>query len=69
MDPENAAMLSNFARYANGIKGSEAFMDEEMKSAPEIVIPEELKAAGRIGVTCPPKVRKIYTAIWTEFQK
>lgn len=69
MDPENAAMLSNFARYANGITGSEAFMDEEMKAAPEIVIPEELKAAGRMGITCPPEVQKIYTAIWTELQK
>ncbi len=28
-------MISNFARYANGISGSEAFMDPEMTSAPE----------------------------------
>jgi len=69
MDPENAAMLSSFARYANGIKGSEAFMPEDMKTAPEIVIPEEFKAAGRFNETCPPEVQEIYTRIWTELQK
>lgn len=69
MDPENAAMLSNFARYANGIKGSEEFMDKDMSSATEIVVPEELKSAGQMNITCKPEVRKIYNAIWTDLQK
>lgn len=69
MDPENAAMLSSFARYANGIAGSEEFMPEDMKAAPEIVVPEELKGAAYVARTCPPAATKIYTAIWTELQK
>ncbi|MDI7863487.1 extracellular solute-binding protein [Rhizobiaceae bacterium n13] len=69
MDPENAAMLSTFARYANGIKGSDAFMPEDMKTAPEIVIPEELKAAGKFNLACPPEVQELYTKLWTELQK
>ncbi|SFE43806.1 spermidine/putrescine transport system substrate-binding protein [Sulfitobacter brevis] len=69
MEPENAAMLSAFAKYANGIAGSEEFMPEEMKSAPEIVVPADLKSAAYIAETCPPEVSKIYTQIWTELQK
>ena len=69
MVPENAAMISAFARYANGIAGSEAFMPEDMKTAPEVVIPEEFKAAGRFLPTCTGKSLDYITAIWTELQK
>lgn len=66
MEPENAAMLSDFARYANGIAGSEEFMDPAMRDAPEINIPDELADAGAFNLTCPPEVQAIRTQIWTE---
>lgn len=69
MAPENAAMISEFARYANGITGSEAFMPEDMAAAPEVNIPAELKGAAYIAKVCPPESTKIYTQIWTELQK
>jgi spermidine/putrescine transport system substrate-binding protein len=69
MLPENAALISNYARYANGISGSEQFMDPEMTSAPEVVIPEEHKAAGVFLPTCTGKSLEYITAIWTELQK
>ncbi|MFZ8942633.1 MAG: extracellular solute-binding protein, partial [Gemmobacter sp.] len=69
MVPENAAMISAFARYANGIAGSDAFMPEDMKTAPEVVTPEEHKAAGRFLPTCSARAQEYLTAIWTELQK
>jgi spermidine/putrescine transport system substrate-binding protein len=69
MIPENAAMISAFARYANGIAGSEPFMPADMQDAPEIVIPAEFKDKGHFLSTCSPKAQEYITAIWTELQK
>jgi len=68
MAPENAAMISNYARYGNGIAGSEEFMDAEMRDAPEIVIPEEHRANGHFLLTCPASATDLYSQIWTELQ-
>lgn len=67
MDPENAAMISAFARYANGIAGSDAFLPADMKDAPELKIPEGSKVS--YSVACPPEVSELYTKIWTEVMK
>jgi spermidine/putrescine transport system substrate-binding protein len=66
LEPEHAAMISNFTRNANAVSGSEPYMDEVMQTAPEIVVPEDLAGAGRLSVTCPPEVDDIYTRIWME---
>lgn len=68
MEPENAALISAFARYSNGIAGSEEFLPEEMQGAPELSIPAELLSAGQFTPACSPAANEIYTRIWTELQ-
>ena len=67
MEPENAGMLSAFARYANGIAGSDAFLPADMKDAPELKIPEGSKVS--YSLACSPEVSELYTKIWTEVMK
>ena len=67
--PENAALISAFARYPNGITGAEDFMPADMQTAPEVVIPEASRAAGHFLPTCAGKSMDYMTAIWTELQK
>ncbi|SFK10884.1 spermidine/putrescine transport system substrate-binding protein [Mesorhizobium albiziae] len=69
MDPESAGMNSGFHRYANGIAGSDKFMPDDMKGAPEVEVPAEYKSLGVASQTCPPEVQELYTRIWTELQK
>lgn len=69
MVPENAALISAFAKYANGIKGSMEFMPPEMQSAPELVVPPEFEKAGEFLTSCEPQVQELYTKLWTQLQK
>jgi spermidine/putrescine transport system substrate-binding protein len=66
MAPENAALISAFARFANGIQGSDAYMPEDMKTAPEVNIPAEFAGKGEFIQLCAPEVQEMYTAIWSE---
>ena len=67
MQPENAALISAYARYANGIMGSEPFMPADMQGAPELTLPEDNK--GVFVEACPSDVQQLMTRIWTEIQK
>lgn len=69
MDPENAAMISNYTGYGNGITGSDAFLSADLLAAPERQIPAEYAALAQFQTTCPPEVQELYTRIWTDVTK
>ncbi len=68
MNPENAALISNFARYANGVTGSENFMDPEIMEAPEIVMPADAPAPEFVP-PCGEEVMSLYQKIWTDLKR
>ncbi len=64
LDPENAAIQSNFAGYSNGIAGSKAFMKDELKDAPEINAPSGVKTI--FVETCSQKAIELSDRVWTK---
>lgn len=65
MDPENAAMITNYARYSNGIMGSDAFVEANLATAPEMTPPADAPAPEFIPV-CPPASIELYDRVWTK---
>jgi spermidine/putrescine transport system substrate-binding protein len=62
MQPENAALQSNFAGYANGIKGSDKFFNDAMKNSPEVNPPAGTKF--KFVEACSEKAIKLETKVW-----
>ena len=68
MDPENAALISAFARYNNGIMGSDKYLEASFADAPEIKAP----AGSPVPEFVPPcskEVTEVYNKIWTSLLK
>jgi spermidine/putrescine transport system substrate-binding protein len=63
LQPENMAIQSNFARYANAVKGSQEFMDEDLRSAPELNVPEDVEVI--FPWACGEESIRLYDRVWT----
>lgn len=68
MSPESAGAQSNFSGYDNGIKGSDAFMDESLKTDPAVVVPADKQALLSPLPNCSEEVRELYTQVFTTWQ-
>lgn len=63
MDPQNAALETNFAGYANAVPGSSAYVTPALANAPEFNPPKDLKMV--FATSCPAKATKDYDRVWT----
>jgi spermidine/putrescine transport system substrate-binding protein len=68
MVPENAALISAFAKYNNGILGSDPYLPADVRDAPELHIPAG-SPEGELVPPCPEKVVRMYDKIWTNLNK
>jgi spermidine/putrescine transport system substrate-binding protein len=68
MDPQNAALISMYSFYNNGILGSDKYMDPKFANAPEIKAPPGAPTPEFVP-PCPKKVNDIYNRIWTSVLK
>lgn len=60
--PENIALQSNMTRYGNAIGASRELMDEELREAPELMVPPGTPITYQ--QICEPEVLAHYGAIW-----
>jgi len=64
MDPVNMAMLTENQGYGDAVKGTAAYYSDELKTAPEINPPSDLKVF--FAPTCSPKAQSLIDKVWTK---
>ena len=67
LEPENIAAVTNFARYAAGVKGVEPHLDAALSAMPEQNPPADQK--GFFVQSCDQETQKFYDQIWTRLKK
>lgn len=67
LEPENAAAVTNYARYKEGVVGAGEFVDEELKTMHEQNPPEGMKT--EFVEVCDAETQAVYDQIWTNLKK
>ena len=67
LEPENIAAVTNYARYADGIKGTTEFLDAELATMPENN-PRAGAGAGVFVAVCDQTTQEVYDQIWTRLR-
>ncbi len=67
LKPENAAAVTNFARYTAGVTGVEPFLDPVLAKSPEQNPPADMK--GYFVEACDAETQPLYDQIWTRVKQ
>jgi len=67
MHPENMAILSNFAAYANAIPESVNYLSEDMKNATNIQVPDGIPV--KFGQACNKESQALVDKVWTKLMQ
>ena len=67
MHPENMAILSNFASYANAIPESVNYLSEDMKNATNIQVPDGIPVV--FGQACNENATSLVDKVWTKLMQ
>ncbi|MEM6441074.1 MAG: extracellular solute-binding protein [Pseudomonadota bacterium] len=67
LEPENAAAVTNFARYAAGVDGVAEFLDPALAEAKEQNPPSNVEAV--FVQACSEEVQVVYDQIWTRLKQ
>ena len=67
MHPENMAILSNFAAYANAIPESSQYLSEDMKNATNIQVPDGIPV--KFGQACNKESQALIDKVWTKLMQ
>lgn len=68
LEPENIAMVTNFAQYAAGVEGVTPLLDAELQTLPEANPPASAGPAAFIQV-CDEATQAVYDRIWTALKE
>lgn len=68
MEPENAALASNYTGYMNAIQGSSEYLDEALKNDPAVNMPAEYAERLRPFKECSEKAVELRDRVWTRLK-
>lgn len=67
LEPENAAAVTNYAAYTDGVKGTTPFLLDEIRNSPENNPPEG--ATFHFVEACDEETQRLYDTIWTNLKR